>query len=109
MVEDRSIREAATAGDDFTKVRQAADAGPVARAMEAPIVYFETFSGTHHTGGVFSIALCSTVPVAIGADGIGVGMVATAILKGNRDALAQLRHAIDNCLLLGTETKGEAN
>lgn len=104
-----AVGKAASAGLDFVQVRQAADNGPVANAMSAPIVYFETFSAVNAASGHYSIVLCATVPVAIGPDGIGVGAVATAILKGNRSALIQLRQAIDNCLLLGTETQGQAN
>lgn len=74
-----------------------------------PFLYFEDAPGVGHVNGVYRLLLTAgrLIPMS---DGTARNInTAVAQLQGNREALLGLRQAIDNALLLGAKTQGQAN
>ena len=80
----------------------------VSDTLHAPVIYFDGAPNFGCNGGIVSIALA--VARHLSRDGEVVSdVIAVAHLRCSVEAAVDLRSAIDNALLLGAPTEGEAN
>lgn len=82
---------------------------PVAVDNGAPILSFDGFASVGHRGGMFTISLTLGIPTVMSDGTVPPIHHVVAHLYGDASALQKLRQAVDNCLMLGVETQGQAN
>jgi hypothetical protein len=83
-------------------------APPVIDSPHAPIIFFDnvpTFNNYNNVVGL-TLSVIRTLPDNKG--GVTNDQVIVAFLRGNIQAALSLRKAIDDALLLGAKTEGEA-
>jgi glutamine amidotransferase-like uncharacterized protein len=74
----------------------------------APFIYFEGVSNFGHTHNVLNVTLAANRYLLTDGEPIAAP-VAVAYLRCNVAAAVELRNAIDQALLLGAKTEGQAN
>jgi hypothetical protein len=75
----------------------------------APVTFFDEAPVFNNYNGIIGITLATNTFVPDGKGGITSELVAVNFLRGNIQAFLSLRDSINNALLLGAKTEGEAN
>lgn len=80
----------------------------VGDSKNAPVIFFDGVSNLGNFHGIVNLTLVSSRNLM--SDGVVVSdIVAMAFLRCGIQGAIELRNAIDQALLLGAETKGQAN
>jgi hypothetical protein len=82
--------------------------GLPAGGVDAPFIYFDVEAGFHNVDGVVAITLAAVRTVPTGGANLRNELVVTGYLRCSETAARGLRHALDQALLLGAKTEGEA-
>jgi len=108
MSENESKVVSASGGD--TNPKTAEVPRPTIRGVdEAPIIFFEAPTGIRSFDGMITIGLAASKIVPMSNGSAETVAMCVAYLKGTTPSLIALRKAIDDALLLGAKTDGQAN
>lgn len=81
----------------------------ILNADTAPILYFEGVAALGHVNGICSLVLTVGRPVPVSDGNVPTIFTTVGILKGNREALLNLKDTVEKALLLAEQPAGQPN